>query len=80
MEYKTLKEARRVAREELLNNLGGYYRYIFKTKNGKYKIYSYYGNLENTGMTFIYAIDKSGAKFIWEDDGKDFKILVKKIK
>ena len=64
MEYKTLKEARRVAREELLNNLGGHYRYIFKTKNGRYKIYSYYGNLENTGMTFIYATDKSGAKFI----------------
>lgn len=78
MEYKTLKEARRIAREELLNNLGGYYRYIFKTKNGKYKIYSYYGNLEHSGMTFIYAIDKSGAKFIWKDYGKDFKMLVKK--
>ena len=80
MEYKTLKEARCIAREELLNNLGGCYRYIFKTKNGKYKIYSYYGNLEYSGMTFIYAINKSGAKFIWKEYGKNFKMLVRKIK
>ena len=79
MEYKTLKEARCIAREELLNNLGGCYRYIFKTKNGKYKIYSYYGNLENTGMIFIYAIDKSSVKFIWKEDRENFKMLVKKI-
>ena len=80
MEYKTLKEPRRIAREEFLNNLDGCYRYIFKTKNGKYKIYSYYGNLEHSGMTFIYAIDKRGAKFICTEYGKNFKMLVKKIK
>ena len=80
MEYKTLKEARRVAREELLNNLGGHYRYIFKTKNGRYKIYSYYEKLENTLIIFIYAIDKSGAKFIWKEDKENFKMLVKKNK
>ncbi|MGN1342708.1 MAG: hypothetical protein ACI4VL_05835 [Bacilli bacterium] len=80
MEYKTLKEARCAAREEILNNLGGCYRYIFKTKSGRYKIYSYFGNLEHTGMTFIYAIDKSGAKFIWKEYTKNFKMLVKKVK